>query len=191
MQRRRIIAAITLAIILASAARSYAQEGGPAPAGVGSPFSANLPIVVGPAPTPTQPLVTAEAQSVLDATNAERVAAGCPALTLNAKLSQAAQLHAQDMLLNDFFSHTGSDGATIGTRVTRQGYHWRRVGENIAAGYPTASSTVEGWMSSPGHRQNLLNCSYTEMGVGYLYDPGDPGSQQWGYYWVQVFATPQ
>jgi uncharacterized protein YkwD len=193
VHRPRIIAAITLAFALVSAALSHAQEGPPAPAGAGS-YASHLPLIIGATPVPTatpQPLVSAEVQSILERTNAERAAAGCPALTLDSRLSQAAQLHALDMLQNDFFSHTSSDGATVGTRVTRQGYTWRRVAENIAAGYSTASSTMDGWMGSSGHRANILNCAYTQLGVGYLYSPTDAGSEEWYHYWVQVFATPR
>jgi uncharacterized protein YkwD len=153
-------------------------------------YRAHLPLVTGGS-APTSQNASTEAQEILSLTNAERAAAGCPAVTLNTKLSSAAQGHAGDMVQNDFFAHVGSDGATTGARMTRQGYVWRMAGENIAAGYTNADDVVAGWMSSSGHRANILNCGYREMGVGYLYEQNDGGSVRWRHYWVQVFGTPR
>ncbi len=153
-------------------------------------FQASLPLIIG-GHLPAVAAASPEMQAVLNLTNAARIAAGCSPLTLNTKLIAAAQGHALDMLQNDFFAHVGSDGATVGTRMTRQGYVWSRAGENIAAGYTDAASVMDGWMNSSGHRANILNCAYRELGVGYLYEPADGGSQRWQYYWVQVFGTSQ
>jgi uncharacterized protein YkwD len=153
-------------------------------------FQASLPFIIG-GNSPSVAGASPEMQSVLGLTNAARIAAGCSPLTLNAKLTAAAQGHALDMVQNDFFAHVGSDGATVGTRMTRQGYVWSRAGENIAAGYTDAQSVMDGWMNSSGHRANILNCAYRELGVGYVYEPTDGGSQRWRYYWVQVFGTSQ
>lgn len=131
-----------------------------------------------------------EAQAVVDLINAERAVAGCPPLAVNSKLVAAAQGHSEDMALNDFVSHTGSNGSSFVNRIEAQGYSWSRGGENIAAGYNTAASAVNGWMNSSGHRGNILNCSYQETGVGYYYLPNDTGSVNYGRYWTQVFASP-
>lgn len=199
MRRSTFLLLLTLIVTLMMSATVDAQEIGTsyntedpgfATASVPGAYQSLLPLVIGGG-LPATAGITPEAQTILDQTNAARAAAGCAALTLNAKLSSAAQGHAIDMVQNDFFAHVGSDGATVGTRMTRQGYSWSRAGENIAAGYTDATSAMDGWLNSPGHRANILNCAYRELGVGYLYESQDGGSQRWQHYWVQVFATPR
>jgi uncharacterized protein YkwD len=112
--------------------------------------------------------------------NSARSKAGCSALTINAKLTKAAQSHSDDMSDSRTMSHTGSDGSSPGDRITRAGYDWRTYGENVAYGYPTAESVMAGWMSSPGHKANILNCEFKEIGVGLARD---------GYYWTQDFGA--
>ncbi|MBT2478833.1 CAP domain-containing protein [Streptomyces sp. ISL-94] len=117
---------------------------------------------------------------VLALVNQERAAAGCPALTVNAKLTKAAQDHSADMAAHSNMSHTGSDGSDPGQRITRAGYEWRTYGENVAYGYSTAAKVMEGWMNSPGHKRNILDCSFKEIGIG-LAQPGQ--------YWTQDFGA--
>ncbi|MCY0943830.1 CAP domain-containing protein [Streptomyces antarcticus] len=117
---------------------------------------------------------------VLALVNKERAAVGCPVLTLNAKLTKAAQDHSTDMAANSNMSHTGSDGSDPGRRITRAGYEWRTYGENVAYGYSTPEKVMEGWMNSPGHKRNILDCSYKEIGIG-LAQPG--------HYWTQDFGA--
>lgn len=112
--------------------------------------------------------------------NSARGKAGCSALTVNAKLTKAAQSHSDDMSGSQAMSHTGSDGSSPGDRITSAGYDWRTYGENVAYGYPTAESVMAGWMSSPGHKANILNCAFKEIGVGLAKD---------GYYWTQDFGA--
>ncbi|MGW7361704.1 CAP domain-containing protein [Streptomyces sp. NPDC054802] len=112
--------------------------------------------------------------------NSERTKAGCSPVTLNAKLTKAAQDHSEDMAAHQNMSHTGSDGSDPGDRITRAGYSWSTYGENVAYGYATAESVMAGWMSSPGHKRNILNCAFKEIGVG-LAQPYD--------YWTQDFGT--
>ncbi|MEV7520727.1 CAP domain-containing protein [Streptomyces sp. NPDC091371] len=131
-------------------------------------------------PKPSAPAPSGSAAQVLALVNQERAAAGCPALSLNAKLTKAAQDHSADMAAHSNMSHTGSDGSDAGQRITRAGYAWSSYGENVAYGYSTAEKVMEGWMNSPGHRQNILNCSFKEIGIG-LAQPG--------YYWTQDFGT--
>ncbi len=126
------------------------------------------------------------AAQVLMHTNAYRQQHGCPALTLNSQLSQAAQRHSDDMALNDFMSHTGSDGSSPWDRIRATGYTYRRAAENVAAGYQTPAQVVDGWYNSPGHRANMLNCELQELGVGYSRRTGT----QYTHYWAQVFGTP-
>ena len=84
---------------------------------------------------------------------------------MNAVLTQAAEAHSQDMVKNNFFAHNGSDGSTLGTRVTAAGYAWSSLGENIAAGQRTVNEVVDGWMASDGHCANIMNGTFQEIGV--------------------------
>lgn len=132
-------------------------------------------------PTPAPPPPAADgsvAQQVAAATNAERRAAGCPALETDARLAAAAQGHAADMAENGYFSHEGQDGRDFADRISAQG-HPSPGGENIAQGQPDAAAVVQAWMDSPGHRANILNCSFTGIGVGHA------GQDD---YWVQNFG---
>ena len=126
---------------------------------------------------------------VIELTNIERVNAGLQPLTLNSQLADAAQDHSDNMATDDFFSHTGADGSNVASRVQDSGYQYSTVGENIAAGQTTAAEVVEGWMNSPGHRANILNANYTEIGIGYEYLENDTGSVNYNHYWTQVFGT--
>ncbi|MCX5195546.1 CAP domain-containing protein [Streptomyces sp. NBC_00249] len=134
--------------------------------------------------TPAAPEASAApsdaAAAVLALVNQERAAAGCPALTVNAKLTKAAQDHSADMAAHANMSHTGSDGSDPGQRITRAGYEWRTYGENVAYGYSSPEKVMEGWMNSPGHKRNILDCSYKEIGIG-LAQPGQ--------YWTQDFGA--
>ncbi len=124
------------------------------------------------------------AQQVLTLTNAERANVGLAALTWDNTLAQVAGDHACDMIVRNFFAHTNPDGQNVGDRATAAGYTWIAIGENLAAGHQTPAAAVAGWMNSPGHKANILNASFTALGVGYR----EGGSL--ARYWVQVFATP-
>ncbi|MFB6672480.1 CAP domain-containing protein [Streptomyces sp. NPDC056390] len=117
---------------------------------------------------------------VLTLVNKERSKAGCSPLTMNAKLTKAAQDHSKDMASHRNMSHTGSDGSSPGDRITRAGYSWSSFGENVAYGYSTPEKVMAGWMSSPGHKRNILDCSFKEIGIGLA----QPNS-----YWTQDFGT--
>ncbi|RZB13961.1 CAP domain-containing protein [Streptomyces sp. F001] len=117
---------------------------------------------------------------VVSLVNSERSKAGCSPVTVNAKLTKAAQDHSADMASHKNMSHTGSDGSDPGERITRAGYNWRTYGENVAYGYSSPEQVMAGWMSSPGHKRNILNCGFKEIGVG-LAQPGN--------YWTQNFGT--
>ena len=121
---------------------------------------------------------------LLTLTNAKRQNAGLPALRLSSQLGQVAQNHAEDMAINNYFSHIGLNGSQLSERVEAIGYDFSYVGENISAGRTTPLDTIQGWMNSQGHRENILNPNYTEIGFGYAYSP----SSEYGHYWVQVFA---
>jgi uncharacterized protein YkwD len=121
---------------------------------------------------------------MVTAINNERARYGLPPVVANTKLNTAAQKHSRDMANNDFFSHTGSDGSSPFTRMKREGYYYTYAMENIAAGYPTVSQVVTGWMNSPGHRANILSKYLKEIGVGYVNLSTDGGSVSYYRYWT-------
>ncbi|MFF6954631.1 CAP domain-containing protein [Streptomyces iakyrus] len=122
-----------------------------------------------------------EAQ-VLALVNTERAAAGCSPVTANDRLTQAADDYSDVMASSGVMSHTGPDGSTMTTRVEAAGYRWSTLGENIARGQADAASVMTSWMNSPGHRANILNCSFKELGVGVHFGDGGP-------WWTQNFGT--
>jgi uncharacterized protein YkwD len=109
-----------------------------------------------------------------------------PPLVRSPMLDQAARAHAGDMARNSFLAHTGSDGSNPGERVSRTGYHWEAVAENIASGQTSVDDIAATWLESPGHCENLLDAKYTETGIAYALNPGDGRD----IYWVQVYARP-
>ena len=165
----------------------------PAAHAASSNFRVYLPLLAGTTPSSIE-------QQVLDLTNEQRQQNGCAvALVRSPQLEAAANAHSQDMALRDLFSHTGSDGSTMVSRIAATGYGYSQLAENVAAGYASAEDTVAGWMKSPGHRANILNCALRELGVGYyaqlddqsnvLLDNGQVGGP-YRYYWTQDFGTP-
>ncbi len=143
------------------------------------------------APTPTDaptPAPVGDAgvqQQVLDLTNQERAAQGCPALSLNPRLNSAADAHSEDMVARGFFSHRSPEGQVAGDRIRAAGYSPLGWGENIARGHATASAAVNSWTGNPEDMSLIANCSYTELGVGYASSGGTAA----GGYWTQVFSA--
>ncbi|WP_431987965.1 CAP domain-containing protein [Streptomyces parvulus] len=122
-----------------------------------------------------------EAQ-VLALVNEERAAAGCSPVTANDRLTRAADDYSDVMASSGVMSHTGPDGSTMASRVEAAGYQWSTLGENIARGQADAASVMDSWMNSEGHRANILNCSFKELGVGVHFGDGGP-------WWTQDFGT--
>ncbi|MFJ8191991.1 CAP domain-containing protein [Streptomyces sp. NPDC096094] len=122
-----------------------------------------------------------EAQ-VLALVNEERASAGCSPVTANDRLTRAADDYSDVMASSGVMSHTGPDGSTMTTRVEAAGYQWSTLGENIARGQADAASVMDSWMNSPGHRANILNCSFKELGVGVHFGDGGP-------WWTQNFGA--
>ena len=118
--------------------------------------------------------------------NAQREKNGLVLLTLQSQLKTLARAHCADMACNGHSSHTASDGSSTRDRVTAQGYQFVAVGENIAAGCEAPREVIALWMNSPGHRKNMLDPSFTEMGAGYLYDP----KSKYLSYWTVIFGYP-
>jgi hypothetical protein len=121
---------------------------------------------------------------VIDLVNAERSAHGLHSLNYDANLASAARDHSEDMGVQDYFSHTGLDGRTAADRITAAGYSYSTFGENIAGGYATPQAAVDAWMSSAGHRANILNSNFCDIGVGYMY----VSNSTYGHYWTQDFG---
>jgi uncharacterized protein YkwD len=109
-------------------------------------------------------------------------------VTWNDRLTVAAEGHSQDMAAKDYFSHTSADGRTLADRVTATGYAWSTLGENIAAGYPSVSAVMDGWIASPGHCANLMNAGFAEVGVVCV--PGVPGDT-FSTYWTMDLGRPR
>lgn len=118
---------------------------------------------------------------VVKLTNRARAGSGCRPLTHDAKLRAAADRHSADMAAKGYFDHTSQDGRSAGDRIGAAGFAPVRTwGENIAMGQRTAASVVQGWLDSPGHRANIMNCKFTHIGVG---------QHSKGPHWTQVFAS--
>ena len=108
-------------------------------------------------------------------------------LSWNTTLENTARAHSADMASVNFFDHTGSDGSSIADRVSRAGYAWRAVGENIAAGRNDAEQTLDDWLESPGHCRNIMNPAFTEVAVTCVEDNGSDFQR----YWTNVLAAPR
>ncbi|MFI6743031.1 CAP domain-containing protein [Nonomuraea sp. NPDC050451] len=126
---------------------------------------------------------TALEKEVVRLTNAERAKGGCDPLKHDARLRRAAFGHSADMAKNDYFDHDSQDGRDMVDRIRATGFSGSTLAENIAMGQRSAAEVVRGWMNSDGHRRNIMNCSYTLIGVGAAKDA------QGQIYWTQDFAA--
>jgi uncharacterized protein YkwD len=125
-------------------------------------------------------------QEVFERTNLERERANLAPLRLQETLGRSAEWMAADMARHDYFSHNDRYGRSFSRRIQSFGYgNWRLVGENLAYGYRTPAEVVEGWMKSPGHRRNILDRGYTEIGIAVTSDP----ATNHRFYWVQNFGA--
>ncbi len=121
--------------------------------------------------------------------NVHRLRFGLVPLTIDSRLAAAARAHAADMATRDYFSHNGPDGSGFQQRITRAGYRWRVVAENLAAGLASPEATVDSWMTSPGHRKNLLNPAFRHAGIGHVFRQPDTGAVRYGHYWTLTLGT--
>lgn len=128
---------------------------------------------------PQQPEAQSFASQVVELVNGERAKAGLAPLQVNQAISDAAELRSRELVRS--FSHTRPDGSNYDSVLQENGVNYRGSGENIAYGQKTPQEVMESWMSSPGHRANILNENYTSIGVGY-YQNGSTG------YWTQLFT---
>ena len=121
------------------------------------------------------------AEAVASLVNAARQDAGLSELELDADLCAAAQARAQEIAQS--FSHTRPDGSSCFTILEEFGISYRAAGENIAMGQRTPEEVMDGWMNSSGHRANILNGTFTSIGVGYYVDGAGAA------HWVQIFRA--
>ncbi|MBR4336187.1 MAG: LysM peptidoglycan-binding domain-containing protein [Clostridia bacterium] len=122
--------------------------------------------------------VSSYERAVVDLVNNIRTSRGLGKLEENWELSRVARYKSRDMQEKRYFSHTSPTYGSPFDMMRAFGLVYRTAGENIAMGYPTPQSVVDGWMNSEGHRKNILNPAFTVIGVGYVSD---------GNYWTQMF----
>lgn len=128
--------------------------------------------------------ISAEANEVIRLVNVERSKNGLAPLKANAELSKVAATKAQDMIDKNYFDHNSPTYGSPFDMMTKFGIKYTTAGENIAYGQKTPAEVMNGWMNSSGHRANILNSNFTEIGVGVAKDKnGTP-------YWVQMFINP-
>lgn len=117
---------------------------------------------------------------VYEITNNYRSLVGVPSLTLDSSLVEAANIRAKE--LSDSFSHTRPNGSSCFTVLSELGISYSTAGENIAAGYSSSQSVMEGWRFSSGHYQNIISSKFKKIGIGVNIINNQ-------YYWVQIFSN--
>lgn len=139
------------------------------------------------APLGARPAVASRVTTeVVDLTNVERTRNKRASLRANARLMHAAQIQAEQMARAGQLAHVLPNAAypSAGDRLAAADYRWQAYGENVALGQSSAKEVLDSWMQSRGHRTNILNPDFTEMGAGYAIDRARRP------YYVQVFARP-
>lgn len=117
---------------------------------------------------------------VYEITNNYRSSVGVSSLTLDSSLVEAASIRAKE--LSNSFSHTRPNGSSCFTVLSELGISYGTAGENIAAGYSSSQSVMEGWHSSSGHYQNIISSKFKKIGIGVNIINNQ-------YYWVQIFSN--
>lgn len=187
-------ALLAIPVMNASAASTYTVVSGDSmwkiaqkyQVGVSEIISANKqitnPSLIYPGQKLTIPTVDTTTRSyekqVISLVNAERAKYGLKPLTENWELSRMARIKSQDMHDKNYFSHTSPTYGSPFQMMTNFGISYRTAGENIAKGQTTPQAVMNAWMNSSGHRANILNASFTQIGVGYVAS---------GNYWTQEF----
>jgi uncharacterized protein YkwD len=162
MDDRRLQALVLAAVLLIGLAGCSEDEGPTAP----------------PSPPSTRPPASTPAEVVefVDLVNAHRTSMGLGELVWDDAVAVVATAHSADMIERQFFDHVNPDGDTPFDRLHDAGIVYVAAGENIAYGYPIATSVFEGWLGSPGHRANIEYPRFTHHGVGLV-----------GTHWTHVF----
>jgi uncharacterized protein YkwD len=141
-----------------------------------------------PAPTPATPVASgrygATVSRIFDLINAQRRHQGLPALVYNAQLDQMANIQAQNMAHFQKMAHVIPEATlpAMSDRARYVAYPFGRLAENVALGFPDAETVVQGWMTSKGHRANILNSDVLETGIAIA------RSSAGGLYYCQVFG---
>lgn len=165
-----------------SASRPAPTAVDPSPSGTATPVTATPARPTAPVPTRSRSWTEVVEDEVVALVNRERQTRGCGAVRVDDRLRQAAGAHSADMAAHERMSHTGSDGSSPWDRARRAGYAYA-MSENVAYGYRTAAEVMRGWMNSPGHRANILDCEARAVGVGLAHSrTGTP-------YWTQMFGS--
>ena len=108
-------------------------------------------------------------EGVIQWTNIQRAEYGLPPLKESAKLDSSAEIKVEDMLENQYFAHSSPSGVGVKELTEMVGYEFIAIGENLALGnFQNDETLVQGWMDSPGHRENILNIQYQEIGVAVI-----------------------
>jgi uncharacterized protein YkwD len=154
----------------------------------GTVVACNLP--TSPERAPDENVVVAPSgliAEIIQRTNEERRTAGLQGLAANNLLMQAAEIQVAQIATAGRLEHTLPEARypSLADRVNSTGYNWQTIGENLATGQRDAAQAMASWMGSPGHRANILNASFTEIGVAYVVDPS---GRPW---YVQVFGRPR
>ncbi|KAB7707203.1 hypothetical protein F9802_09355 [Bacillus aerolatus] len=121
-------------------------------------------------------------KQILNLVNQERAKTGAAPLKFAADVEKVAQLKSEDMMKNNYFDHNSPTYGSPFKMMDQFGVAYTFAGENIAAGYSTAEAVMKGWMNSPGHRANILNPNYTEIGIGIA------KGGEYGTYYTQMFV---
>ncbi len=150
------------------------------------------PVVRSCAPPPPPPAVSAAVSAAINVSvdclalaNNARTAAGLAPLTIDSRITAAAEAHSAEQATRKQMTHTGLNGSNAGKRMTAQGYRWSMWGENVAAGQPDCAAVVGAWMNSSGHRANILNPGFVHVGIGAVRGTDDV------IYWTMDLAAPQ
>jgi uncharacterized YkwD family protein len=156
--------------------KAPAEPKAPAPAKPAEPKA--------PAPAKSAANIGSYEQQVVDLVNSERAKVGLPALKMNTKLAGVAEKKAEDLRDNNYFAHNSPTYGSPFDMMRQFGVTYTTAGENIARGQKTPAAVMNGWMNSQGHKENILNSNFTEIGVGYVTDSNGTT------YWVQMFIRP-
>lgn len=131
---------------------------------------------------PGEPISQIE-QQLVNAVNAERKKVGAQPLIVNYSLMEAAWKHTVHQANIRSICHEGCGDGTVRSRIEATGYKWADFGENVAMGQPSVSAVMTAWMNSSGHKRNILNKDFTDIGVGHVTSNT--------HYWTQVFGVPK
>jgi len=118
--------------------------------------------------------------------NAYRAKFDLSPVTLDQKLMQASEVHANDMAVNGIVSHSGTDGSSHTDRMLQKGYVFSIAGENVASGQSSWDKVFKAWQKSPGHNENLLMPQATNFGIALVFEK----TTQYHYYWAMIMASP-